>query len=99
MLCVPRKKSGIVNDKQKKNLQSLDFPEPFQPKLPIVGAKSDLCLAVIVCTQKKYQSGRGKTLDLELQTWATYSSYVGQVHVGVRVKDRVNKKKSKISTY
>jgi hypothetical protein len=32
-------------------------------------------------------------------TWATYSSYVGQVHITVRDKVRVNTKKKKISTY
>jgi hypothetical protein len=31
-----------------------------------------------------------KTLDLKLETWATYSSYVGQVGVRVRVKVSVN---------
>ncbi len=41
----------------------------------------------------------GKTPDLKYQTWATYSSYVGQVRVRVRVKVRVNTKKWKIFTY
>jgi hypothetical protein len=48
---------------------------------------------------KKNQSGHGKTSDLKYQTWALYSSYVGQVHVKVRVKVRVNMKKQKIRTY
>jgi hypothetical protein len=47
----------------------------------------------------KIREGKEKTSDLKLQTWATYSSYVGQVRVRVRVKVRVNTKKQKIRTY
>jgi hypothetical protein len=49
--------------------------------------------------RKKIRVATEKTSDLKLQTWATCSSYVGQVCVRVRVKVRVNTKKWKISTY
>ena len=76
-----------------KKLQSLDFPAPFRPEDSQLLAQSlILCLAIVVRGQKKNQSGHRKTSDLKLQTWATYSSYVGQDHVGVRVKVRVNTK-------
>jgi hypothetical protein len=80
----------------------LDFPDPFQAKrLPIVSPQSDLRLAVVVRIQKNIRVDGEKTFDLKLQTWATYSSYVGHVSVRVRirVKDKVNTKKWKISTY
>jgi hypothetical protein len=48
---------------------------------------------------KKIRVIMEKISDLKYQTWATDSSYVGQVHVRVRVKVRVNTKKWKISTY
>ncbi len=52
-----------------------------------------LCLTVVVQVQKNIRVDSEKTSDLKLLTWATYSSYVGQVQVRVRVKVRVNKKK------
>ena len=85
--------------RQKKN-QSLDFPDPFQARrLPIVSAKSDfVSCRHRLCPAKKVRVDAEKTLDLKLQTWAMYSSYVGQVRVRVRVKVRVNTKKQKIRT-
>ncbi len=81
--------------------QSLDLPDPFQARrLPIVSAKSDF--ASCRChprPAKKIRVDAEKPSDLKLQTWATYSSYVGQVHVRVRIRVRVNTKKQKISTY
>jgi hypothetical protein len=49
--------------------------------------------------KKNVSVGTEKTSDPKLQTWATYSSYVGQVRVIIRVKVRVNTKKQKIRTY
>jgi hypothetical protein len=49
------------------------------------------CLAIVVCIQQKSSEWtRKKTLDLKLQTWVTYISYVGQVRLWIRVKVRVN---------
>jgi hypothetical protein len=85
---------------QKKN-RSMDFPDPFQARrLPIVSAKSDF----MSCRRrpraaKKIRVATEKISDLKYQTWATNSSYVGQVHVRVRVKIKVNTKKWKLSTY
>jgi hypothetical protein len=76
----------------RKKLQSLDFPDPFQARrLPIVSAKSDFVSCR--CHAHPANNIRGdaeKTLDLKLQTWTAYSSYVGQDRVRVRVKARVN---------
>ncbi len=73
---------------------------PFQARrLPIVSVKSDF---VSCCCnarpEKTIRVDAEKTSDLKLQTWATYSSYVGQVRVRVRVKVRVDTKKRKIKT-
>ncbi len=67
--------------------------------LPIVSAKSDF-VSCCCCPHpaKKNRVDTTKTSNLKLQTWATYSSYVGQVHVRVRVKVRVQTKKRKINT-
>ncbi len=81
----------------------MDFPDPFQARrLPIVSAKSDFVscrLAVIVRAPKKIRVGTEKTSDLKLQTWATYSFYLGQVHVRVRVKVKVITKTRNISAH
>jgi hypothetical protein len=86
---------------KRKKLQNSDFPDPFQARrLPIVSAKSDfVSCGRCPCPEKKTEWARKKTSDLKLQTWATYSSYVGQVRVRVRVKVGVNTKKWKIRTY
>jgi hypothetical protein len=82
---------------QKKNFRVQTFQTRFRPKDSQLLAQSlILCLAIVVESRKNI---RVDSEDLKLQTWATYSSYVGQDHVGVRVKVRVNTKKWKISTY
>ncbi len=54
-----------------------------------------LSLAVVVRIQQNIRVDAEKTLDLKLQIWATYSFYVRQVHVMVRVKVGVNTENGK----
>jgi hypothetical protein len=71
----------------------LDFPDPFQARrLPVVSAKYDF-VSCCCCPQaaKEIRVATEKTSDLKLQTWAAYSSYVGQVHVRVNTKKPENK--------
>jgi hypothetical protein len=73
-----------------KKLQSLTFQTCFRPEDSQLLAQSlILCLAMSCASRKNIRVDTEKTSDLILQTWATYNSYVGQVHVRVRIKVRV----------
>ena len=73
----------------RKKVPTLDFPDLFRPKDSQLLAQSlNSCHVVVGVHPEKYPSGRRKmfgpkTSDLaqKLQTWATYSSYVGQVRI------------------
>jgi hypothetical protein len=86
---------GLTNKEigSKNNFRVWTFQTRFRPEDSQLLAQSLIsCLAVIVRAQKKIRVGTEKTSDLKLQTWATYSSDVGQVRVRDRVKVRVNTK-------
>jgi hypothetical protein len=99
----PKKGECVLEPKAigRKKICVWTFQTPFKPEDSQLSAQSlILCLVVVVRGQQQKSEGpRKKTSDLKYQTWATNSSYVGQVCVRVRVKVRVNNKHRKISTY